>query len=224
LELTAGPHAPRQRHRRQEAAALRVAVSADFVLPVQRQEVQPMPQRRQRGAVLDRHRRVVERGIERLHRRGADPVAHRLAAADPGLPIVDGGIYDYSPSVQSAVSWARCTTPFHFTSSLLTSAPNCSGVLVSTSAPWSSMRLMISLSASTWFSDLLSWSMIGFGVLAGAKKPYHCCTSTPSMPASFSVGTSGSSAERLGPAIAKARSLPDFTCGSAVNKLGNMNC
>ena len=32
LELAAGPHAPRQRHRRQEAAALGVAVGADLAI------------------------------------------------------------------------------------------------------------------------------------------------------------------------------------------------
>jgi hypothetical protein len=47
LEPAAGPHAARQRHRRQEAAAARVAVVAEFAVPVQRQEVQPVPQRRQ---------------------------------------------------------------------------------------------------------------------------------------------------------------------------------
>ena len=49
-------------------------------------------------------------------------------------------------------------------------------------------------------------------------------TSTPSTPASFTVGTSGIRAERLGPATASARSLPDLTCGNAVKRLGNMNC
>ncbi|MCY1562615.1 hypothetical protein D9M68_1000440 [compost metagenome] len=102
-------------------------------------------------------------------------------------------------------------------------APSCSGVLVSTSAPWFSIRLTTSLSLSTWFNALLIWSTTALGVLPGANRAYHCCTSTPSTPASFSVGTSGSRAERFGPATASALSLPPFTCGSAVNRLGNMN-
>ena len=46
----ARPHAARQRHRRQEAAALRMAVGADLALRRLGQEVQPVPQRRQRRA------------------------------------------------------------------------------------------------------------------------------------------------------------------------------
>ena len=49
FELAAGPHAPRQRHRRQEPAAPGVAVGTDLALPVQGQEVEPVPQRRQHG-------------------------------------------------------------------------------------------------------------------------------------------------------------------------------
>ncbi len=68
LELAAGPHAPRQRHRRQEAAALGVAVGADLALPVHRQEVQPVPQRRQRRARGHAAGRMVERRGQRDHR------------------------------------------------------------------------------------------------------------------------------------------------------------
>jgi hypothetical protein len=43
----------------------------------------------------------------------------------------------------------------------------------------------------------LSWSTTARGVFAGANMAYHCDTSTLAMPCSASVGTSGSSAERL---------------------------
>jgi hypothetical protein len=43
MQPAAGPHAARQRHRRQKAAALGVAVGAEFALAVARQKVQPVP-------------------------------------------------------------------------------------------------------------------------------------------------------------------------------------
>ena len=62
LQPATGPHAARQRHRRQEAAALRMAVRTEFALARTRQEVQPVPQRRQFGAGLRRRIVAIQRG------------------------------------------------------------------------------------------------------------------------------------------------------------------
>jgi hypothetical protein len=70
LQFAAGPHASRQRHRRHEAAAPRVAIGVDLRLAVQRQEVQPMPQRRQRRAFGEAAAGMVERCRQR--QRGAE--------------------------------------------------------------------------------------------------------------------------------------------------------
>ena len=56
--------------------------------------------------------------------------------------------------------------------------------------------------------------MIGFGVPFGAKNAYQLDSSPILMPSSLKVGRSGSSAARLGPVTAKARTLPDLMCGS----------
>ena len=88
-ELAAGPHAPRQRHRRQEAAALRVSVDADLRLRVQRQEVEPMPAGRNRVACLRLGVVAVERGGQRLDRDGGSEIAARLGLADPLLQMFD---------------------------------------------------------------------------------------------------------------------------------------
>src|SRR5918992_1668546 len=61
------------------------------------------------------------------------------------------------------------------------------------------------------------------GVPAGANRPYHWVTSTPATPASCKVGTSGSAAALLGPAIASAWSLPVRIQGCAVSKLENIS-
>ena len=47
FELTAGPHATRQRDGRQEVSPFRVAVGTDLRLAMDRQEIQPMPKGRQ---------------------------------------------------------------------------------------------------------------------------------------------------------------------------------
>ena len=52
-------------------------------------------------------------------------------------------------------------------------------------------------------------------VPAGASNPYHTSVGKPSMPASFRVGTSGSSGQRVALATTSARSLPAWICGSS---------
>ena len=55
--------------------------------------------------------------------------------------------------------------------------------------------------------------MTAAGVFAGAFNPYHCEVSNPGYPCSATVGTSGSTVDRLPLATASARTAPDFTCG-----------
>jgi hypothetical protein len=90
LQPAARPHAPRQRHRRQEAAALRVAVGADLALARLRQEVQPVRQRRDGVAARGRRVVAVQRGRPAAQRRGGDLVVQRLGAALPGGQV--GGV------------------------------------------------------------------------------------------------------------------------------------
>ena len=88
LELAARPHAPRQRNRGKEGAALGVAVRTDFALAMHRQEVEPMPKRREGVADSHRRGRVVERRGKCDHGRGVDDVFDPLGAPDPGLQLI----------------------------------------------------------------------------------------------------------------------------------------
>ena len=63
-------------------------------------------------------------------------------------------------------------------------------------------------SASSFFT-------IGAGVPFGATSPMKPSTSTPSMPTSASVGTSGSAGRRVVPVVASGRSLPASNSGIA---------
>jgi glyoxylase-like metal-dependent hydrolase (beta-lactamase superfamily II) len=90
-EPPAGPHAPLQRHRRKEAAAARMAVGPQLALRRERQEVKPMPERRDARAGRGFGEKVVavERRGQRgdRHRRG--DVAARFAAADPAAQALE---------------------------------------------------------------------------------------------------------------------------------------
>src|SRR6185369_9716313 len=70
------------------AAALRMAIDAYFALPMHRQEVEPMPKRRKRGARDDGCRRMVKSRCQRDYRRGIDRVFDSLAAPDPRLKLI----------------------------------------------------------------------------------------------------------------------------------------
>ena len=86
LQLAARPHAARQRHRRQEVAALGMAVRADLRLGRDLQEVEPVPERRQGiaglrvGIVL-----LVEGRGQGADREGGGEILHGLRPADPVL-------------------------------------------------------------------------------------------------------------------------------------------
>ena len=93
LETSAGPHPPRQRHRRQEAAALRMTVGPELVGRCERQEVEPMPQRRNRAPVDGRRVIAVERGREGGQRDRRNAIRATFGPADPLREIrrLDGG-------------------------------------------------------------------------------------------------------------------------------------
>ena len=55
--------------------------------------------------------------------------------------------------------------------------------------------------------------MIGRGVPAGTRTPFHEVASKRGTPASAIVGTSGITAERFALLTASARILPERTCG-----------
>src|SRR5690606_8926633 len=84
----AAEHPPRQRHRRHEATALRVAVRPDLRRRHARLEEAPMRHRRDRVAFL-RHGRLVEQGIEAMNRRDGRPLLYRLGTADPVTQMVE---------------------------------------------------------------------------------------------------------------------------------------
>src|SRR3989344_648049 len=84
LQTPARPHAPRQADGWQEATAFGVPVRADVGLPLARQEVQPVPQRRQ---MRWRRSSRVQRGLHEADGRGGDLVDTLLSAADPGVVV-----------------------------------------------------------------------------------------------------------------------------------------
>ena len=83
VEPTTGPHPARQRNRREEPTALGMPVGPEFGLPVHRQEVEPVPEGRQRGAGRDGLDRVVQRRVQRGDRGRCHDVGRRLRAPDP---------------------------------------------------------------------------------------------------------------------------------------------
>ena len=87
-QAAACPHPARQRHRGQEAAAPRVSVDIDLALARHRQEVQPVPERRDVGAGHRLRIRPIEGGGQSHHRRGRDEVGAAFGAAMPGLEFV----------------------------------------------------------------------------------------------------------------------------------------
>ena len=87
------PHAARQRHRRQEAAALGVAVGAERAGRHQAEEgaIEPVIERRQRLAALGERVVAVERRGELGHAHRRDHVGGALLAPDPGGDVGFGG-------------------------------------------------------------------------------------------------------------------------------------
>src|SRR5262249_52459019 len=87
-------------------------------------------------------------------------------------------------------------------------------MLVGSNPSWTS-RSLISGMAATWSTTALSRSPIAVGVCAGTTKPVQTVDDRPGQPASDSVGTCGTAAERCGVVTASPLSLPEVTSGTA---------
>ena len=84
-----------------------------------------------------------------------------------------------------------------------------------TSRPKSSSRAFRSGWASAFASSAPRRETIASGVPLGTNRPCQALTSTPLMPVSSKLGTSGSAAMRRGASTASALSLPARRWGSA---------
>src|SRR3979490_2429805 len=97
------------------------------------------------------------------------------------------------------------TTSAHFTISPRRYLSNSSDVIDIGTAPCSVQSLTMSGRLIAALTAALSLSMIGFGVPAGAINPSQMVASYPTTPASETVGTLGSTPERVLPVVASAR-------------------
>ncbi len=82
-EAAAGPHAARQRHRGQEAASRGMTILAQDRLPSGGQEVEPVPEGRERIAGLWRRVVTVECRRQCGHRKPRDLIMEGFLLADP---------------------------------------------------------------------------------------------------------------------------------------------
>ncbi len=89
LDASAGPHAPGQFYGRQEPSAPGVPVRTQFRLPGKRQEIEPMPQRRQQVAGLRIIHFDIERCRQRGNRRRSYPVRAGFGFTHPLLQVFD---------------------------------------------------------------------------------------------------------------------------------------
>src|SRR6266571_4149501 len=128
------------------------------------------------------------------------------------------GVY-FGTDAQSARAPEIFTTSAQRATSSRSCRSNSSGVLPTGSAPCSRRRLRVSGELAALITAAARVLTVSRGVAAGASRPNHSGTSTPSTPASFIVGSSGISSVRLAPATASARRRPDFTCGPTATGL-----
>jgi hypothetical protein len=107
LEPSARPHAARQFDRRQEAAALGVAVRTQFALPFAGQEIEPMRERWD-ATVRPWRRLVIEQRRQTAQRRRSDDFAARLAAPDPVAEVRSSRHqYDFGSPSTCVATWLR---------------------------------------------------------------------------------------------------------------------
>ncbi len=128
FEPSARPHPTRQRHRRQETAALGMPVGSELACPCGRVEEHPMPAQRQRRAG-PRRRGAIERRRHHRHAIGGDDVVQHLRASDPFLQAIEIG-HANSFRIRSLCSPIAGTRP-----SVVRSPSTCAGGAGSCTSP-----------------------------------------------------------------------------------------
>ena len=93
LQFAAGPHPARQRHRRQETAAGRMAVLAQLRHRKHRRRQAPMRGERRGVARLRLADLLEQRRAQTLHKLRGDDVGGFLGAADPLPQVIDVGLF-----------------------------------------------------------------------------------------------------------------------------------
>ena len=116
---------------------------------------------------------------------------------------------------------SRITRPIRSYSALMCTA-NASGVVPPGITASLIKRSLMSLDLTAATISLFKRSLMARGVCAGATMPYHDPASNPGSPASATVGTLASAAERVAPVMAIARSLPLLACGNMATALENI--
>src|SRR5262245_60063274 len=141
------------------------------------------------------------------------------ARASSGSGKVRRGNYRLVSSFMSA---ARTTLP-HLSESSAKSFPNSAGDSASAVPPNSPSRALSLGSARPALISLLSLSTISVGVVLGAPRPNQTLASYPGRN-SPTVGTSGSTGERVAGVTANGRSLPVRMCSVNDSMPSNMTC
>src|SRR5262249_35736188 len=155
----------------------------------------------------ERAHELEQRAVPGMQRREGDRILLQQLGQHRTSQGSGGALY-------SGLIFASRMTLLHFAPSARTKAANCSGVSPTTSEPVSSTCFLTSGALYALTISRCRVCITGWGVPAGAKRPFHTIASTPGRPASAVVGTSGSSARRDGPATASARSFPDLMCAT----------
>src|SRR5881394_286668 len=83
LEAASGPHAPRQRYWGQKSPAPPVTIGTQLRLPMSVQEIQPVPQRRQRVSRLRLRILAIQRRRQRRDRSRRHNVGSRFSFPNP---------------------------------------------------------------------------------------------------------------------------------------------
>src|SRR5258708_7839868 len=180
--------------------------------------------------LLPVHGRVLRRGLLHTPLPGGYRHPQDHAPGAGGLRPVAGGRLRYRRPRRSARGLGQSTqapgsppTIRHFSYSMGTYAPECSGVPPIGSAPSSIMRDSTALSTMMSFTALLSDAITGCDVPRGAKKPNQEPASKPGNPESATVGVSGSERERTLLLTAIATRFPALMCAITEGMVANMN-
>ena len=76
--------------------------------------------------------------------------------------------------------------------------------------------------AMLWAVAIYGAATIGFGMFGGPAIPVQEMTSKPGMPASSTVGTSGSGGTRSRPVTASRRTRPELRCGATATSVAGV--